>query len=259
MLNCSLILVPIGRMKRIIHRVFLFCFLSLFAGELSAQTYYDAQKTKKDKKYYVAFSYGVGSARWNSHFYDAPLYNIDGSVLKYGDLKLQATNPMFNYDFSVSAPVGKIRLGAGIRFEKFSMDKLSLISSDSSGRSIPNSYLLFTENFWFNEIYALMQVPFGFCNGKPYSLEYTMNAGFYGYDGIHHLNFFGNDQIARTYHISAGFLLDYEILDYIRIFIHPEFEYKYFHNNQNENPSVIVHNIYTSIFSFGIRCDVSKL
>ncbi len=244
-------------MKKTIQLILLCFIISLSTGEVSAQTYAKEQ-SKKDKKYYADFSYGIGSAHWYSHFYDAPLYNLDGSVIKYGDLKMQATNPMFYYDFSVSAPVGKIRLGAGVRFEKFSMDKLSVISSDSSGRNIPDSYVLFTENIWFNEIYAKMEIPFSFCNGKPYSLEYTMNAGFYGYDGVKHLNFFGDDQIASTYHISAGFLLDYEVLDFMRVFIKPELEYKYFHNNPNESPSIIVHDIYTGIFSFGVRFDVSK-
>jgi hypothetical protein len=246
-------------MKKIIHIFFLCIFLQLLSLRVSAQAYYDKTKAKKDKKYYVAFSYGVGSAWWSSHFYDAPLYNLDGTVLKYGNLKMQATNPMHGYDFSVCAPVGKIRLGAGIRFEKFAMDKLSMLSSDSSGINVPNSYILFTENFWFNEIFAMMEVPFSFCNGKPYSLEYDMNAGFYGYNGVKHLNFFGDDQLASTYLVSAGFLVDYEIIDNIRIFAHPEFEFKYFHNNQNENPSVIVHKIYTGIMSFGIRVDMSKI
>jgi len=243
-------------MKRIIYSILTIIIFSLSVGESSAQNYYD--KSKQDKKYYVALSYGIGSARWFSQFYDAPLYNVDGSILKYGDLKMQASNPLYFYDFSVAAPIGKVRLGAGVRFEKFSMDKLSVISSDSSGKSIPNSYLLFTENFWFNEIYAMLQVPFSFCKDKPYSLEYIMNAGFYGYDGIRHLNFFGDDQIARTYHVSAGFLADYEVIDHIRVFVRPELEYKYFHNNENESPSVIIHNIISYMVSFGIRCDVSK-
>ncbi|MGP8215021.1 MAG: hypothetical protein ACLQQ4_05615 [Bacteroidia bacterium] len=245
-------------MKKNIRLAFSFFIFILFSGEVSAQTYVDAVNSKKEKKYYVAFSYGVGSAHWYSHFYNAPLYNLDGSVLEYGNLKFQATNPVYNYDFSVCAPIGKIRFGAGVRFEKFSMDKLSVISSDSSGKNIPNSYVLFTENFWFNEIYALMDAPFSFCNGKPYSLDFTSNIGFYGYNGIKHLNFFGNDQLARTYLASVGFLFDYEVIDNVRVFIHPEMEYKYFHNNQNESPSVIIHNIFTGMISFGIRADVSK-
>jgi len=246
-------------MKRVTYFILFTLISSLLGNEARGQTYYDTQKAKKDKKYYIEFSYGLGSARWYSHFYDAPLYNLDGSVLKYGDLKLQASNPMFDYNFGVSVPLGKFRVGMGIRFEKFSMDKLSMISSDSSGKgNIPDSYVLFTESFWFNEIYAKMSAPFSFCANKPYSLEYTMNIGFYGYDGVKHLNFFGNDQIASTYLVSAGFLLDYQVLDFARVFICPEFEYKYFHNNANEAPSIIVHNIYTGILSFGIRCDVSK-
>jgi hypothetical protein len=55
-----------------------------------------------------------------------------------------------------------------------------------------------------------------------------------------------------------GLLMDYEVLDNIRVFIHPELEYKYFHNNANESPSVIIHNIFTGILSFGVRFDMSK-
>ncbi len=246
-------------MKRITSFILFFLTGSILGNLALGQTYYDTQKAKKDKKYFIEFSYGFGSAHWYSHFYDAPLYNLDGSVLKYGDLKVRASNPMFDYNFGVSAPLGKFRIGAGIKFEKFSMDKLSISSSDSSGRSnIPNSYVLFTENFWFNEIYAKFEAPFSFCANKPYSLEYVMDAGFYGYDGIKRLNFFGNDQMASTYLVSAGFLLDYQVLDFARIFINPELEYKYFHNNPNEAPSIIVHNIFTGILSFGIRFDVSK-
>lgn len=247
-------------MKRITQFIFLFILVLSGGNKLHSQTYYDDQKVKNDKKYYIEFSYGIGSARWYSHFYDAPLYNLDGSVLKYGDLKMQASNPMFDYNFSVSTPVGKrIRLGAGIRFEKFSMDKLSVLSVDSSGKgNVPDSYLLFTENFWFNEIYAKFELPFKFKEEKPYSLEYVMNVGFYGYNGIKHLNFFGDDQIASTYLITSGFLLDYQVLDFARVFVMPEAEYKYFHNNPNEAPSIIVHNIFTGILSFGLRIDVSK-
>jgi len=234
----------------------LFFLLLLQAGNVFAQGYYSTDK--KDKKYYIALSYGVGSARWFSHFNDAPLYNIDGSILRSGDLKMQSTNPMFNYNFSVCAPVGKVRLGLGISFEKFSMDKLSILSVDSVGSNIPNSYVLFTENFWFNEIYGMVQAPFTFCRNKPYELDFIGNIGFYGYDGVRHLNFFGNDQIAKTYLVNAGFLFDYEVLDFTRIFIYPEVEYKYFHNNLNESPAAIQHNIFAFVIQFGIRADVSK-
>ena len=56
----------------------------------------------------------------------------------------------------------------------------------------------------------------------------------------------------------AGFLFDYEVLDYTRIFIYPELEYKYFHNNLNESPATIQHNIFAFVLQFGIRADVSK-
>jgi hypothetical protein len=240
--------------------LFFMCVFMLFSGTTYAQGYYNGSgSSKQDKKYYIAFSYGVGTTRWYSHFYDAPLYNTDGSIIKSGDLHMQATNPSFNYNFSVCAPVAGVRLGAGICFEKFSMDKLSIVSSsDSLGANIPNSYVLFTENFWFNKIYGMIQAPFKFCAGKPYSLDFIGCGGFYGYNGIKRLNFFGNDQVAKTYFCNAGFLFDYTFLENTRIFIYPAIEYKYFHNNLDESPSVIVHNIFTLSISFGIRIDVSK-
>jgi hypothetical protein len=240
--------------------LFVFFLVVLCSGNIFAQGYYNGSgSSKQDKKYYIAFSYGVGTTRWYSHFYDAPLYNTDGSIIQSGNLHMTTTNPSFNYNFSVCAPVGNVRLGAGICFEKFSMDKLSIISSsDSIGANIPNSYVLFTENFWFNKIYGMVQVPFSFCAGKPYSLDFISCIGFYGYNGLRHLNFFGNDQVAKTYFGNVGFLLDYYFLEYTRIFIYPALEYKYFHNNLDESPSVIVHNIFTLSISFGIRIDVSK-
>jgi hypothetical protein len=247
-------------MKKSTHFIFVLFFLVLCGGSVYAQGYYNGSgSSKQDKKYYIAFSYGIGTTRWVSHFYDAPLYNTDGGVIKSGDLHMQSTNPSFNYNFSVCAPVGNVRLGAGICFEKFSMDKLSILSSsDTNGANIPNSYVLFTENFWFNKIYGMIQAPFKFCAGKPYSLDVIGCMGFYGYNGVKHLNFFGNDQIAKTYFANVGVLFDYDFLEYTRIFIYPAIEYKYFHNNLNESPAIIVHNIYTLSISFGLRIDVSK-
>lgn len=261
LLNCNLItVIPLRLMRKIPRFIFALFFIAACSGSIFAQGYFNgSSSSKQDKKYYIAFSYGVGTTRWYSHFYNAPLYNTDGSIIRSGDLHMQSTNPSFNYNFSVCAPVGNIRLGAGVCFEKFSMDKLSIVSSsDSIGANIPNSYILFTENFWFNKIYGMVQVPLKFCAGKPYAIDLIGNIGFYGYNGVKHINFFGDDQVAKTYFTNVGCLIDYAFLDNTRVFIYPAFEYKYFHNNLNESPSVIVHNILTLTISFGIRIDVSK-
>lgn len=230
-----------------------------YTGRVEAQTYY---RSSDVNKYYVAASYGFGTTRWSSRFENTYLYNTDGSVLRSGDLKMKAANPNYNYNFSVCFPVGLSRLGAGICFEKFSMDKVkitSLSDSASSSINIPNSYVLFTENFWFNKVYIMYQKPFSFSIGKPYELDLVLAGGFYGYNGLHHLNFFGEDQIARTLFTNVSFIFDYQVVRATRIYIQPMLEYKYFHNNSNEYPSIIIHNIFTATINFGVRVDIAKL
>lgn len=219
-------------------------------------------RTADDKRYYVSASYGLGTSDWSSRFQNTYLYNTDGSVLEAGDMKVKATNPSFNYNFSVCFPIGTWRLGAGICFEKFSMDKLKVISisdTTSSSANLATSYVKFTESFWFNKVYGMLQRPFGFCTGKPYELDLAFCGGFYGYNGLHRLNFFGDDQIAKTLFCNVSVIFDYEVYPAWRIFIQPMAEYKYFHNNGNEYPSVIVHNIYTASFNFGLRVDMAKV
>jgi hypothetical protein len=237
----------------------------LFAGILSrGQAYYRVAGV--DRNYFVAASYGLGTGDWVSHFQNTFLYNTDGSILESGDLKMKANNPCYNYNFSVCFPVGDngTRLGGGICFEHFSMDKISITSlqdsSKNSSVSIPDTYVYFRESFWFNKIYGMVQLPFHFCEGKPYSLDFVVCGGFYGYNGLHHINFFGQDQISRTFFANTSFIADYDIgIKHIRIFVQPMAEYKYFHNNSNEYPSVIVHNIYCFTINFGIRVDMSKI
>lgn len=246
-------------MKKNLLFFFFFSLCISYSGKVAAQAYY---RSANDKKYYVSASYGFGTSRWNSRFENTFLYNTDGSILRSGDLKMKASNPNYNYNFSVCFPVGEARLGAGICFEKFSMDKLKITSlSDSATSSInvPDSYVLFTENFWFNKVYIMLQKPFEFSVGKPYELDLVLDGGFYGYNGLHHLNFFGQDQIARTLFVNMGFLFDVHVMEATRIFIQPEVEYKYFHNNGNEYPSIIIHNIFTATLNFGVRVNIAEL
>ena len=244
--------------KKLLPLLFFLLFFS-YTEKTVAQAYYGSYNSKK---YYVAASYGFGTTRWYSRFENTYLYNTDGSVLRSGDLKMKAVNPNYNYNFSVCFPVGNARLGAGISFEEFSMDKLMIISLSDSATSainIPNSYVLFTENFWFNKIYLMLQEPFQFSTGKPYELDFVLGGGFYGYDGLTHLNFFGDSQIARTLFVNTSFIFDYRVIKATRIFIQPMFEYKYFHNNGNEYPSVIIHNIFSATLNFGVRVNIAKL
>jgi len=245
--------------KNLLCSVFFF-FFGLHQFGANAQVYFRGQDN--NKKYYIAASYGVGAAQWQSRFQSTFLYNTNGSVLESGDMTMKASNPSFNYNLNVCFPVGDKRIGLGISFEKFSMDKITILSlSDTSASNvnIPNSYTYFRESFWFNKLYGMVQLPFHFCDGKPYSLDLVACGGFYGYDGLKHLNFFGNDQIASTLFCNLSFIFDYDLkVEHARLFVQPMIEYKYFHNNGNEYPSTIVHNIYCYSINFGIRVDVSK-
>src|SRR3984957_320047 len=153
--------------KNVLRFLLFFSFIVFRLGA-SAQVYYRGQDN--NKKYYVAFSYGVDNAQWQSRFQNTFLYNTNGSVLESGDLTMKASNPTYNYNFNVCFPVGDKRIGLGISFEKFSMDKISIISlSDASATNvnIPNSYIYFRESFWFNKLYLMVQLPFHFCENKP--------------------------------------------------------------------------------------------
>ena len=236
-----------------IFSLFVFCHIVYGQGDYYA---------KKDaKKYYIALSYGFGKSWWTSHMNDAYLYNIDGSVLQSGNLKISANNPDYNYNFSVCFPIGQSRLGGGVSFEKYSMDKLKITNLSDTNVALngPNSYVLFTENFWFNKIYAMYQYQFGGTIGKPCEVDFVACGGFYGMNGLRHLNFFGDDNLAKTLFCNVGCIFDYEFVQNFRVFAQPTVEYKYFCNSKSEAPTVIVHNILNLVFNVGIRADVGKL
>jgi len=221
----------------------------------------DYYSKKEAKKYYIGFSWGVGKSWWASHMDNAELYNINGGVLTSGDLKISANNPDYNYNFSVCFPVGLSRLGAGVSFERYSMDRLKVtsLSDTSAAINAPNSYVLFTENFWFNKIYAMYQRPFNFSIGKPCELDFVFAAGFYGFNGLRHLNFFGDNNMAKTLFCNVSLILDYEFIENFRLFVQPMAEYKFFRNNAQESPCIIVHNILNLTFNVGLRADIGKL
>ena len=70
---------------------FLSFFFALFDFWANAQVYY--RGADNNKKYYIAASYGVGAAQWQSRFQNTFLYNTNGSVLEAGDMTMKASKP----------------------------------------------------------------------------------------------------------------------------------------------------------------------
>jgi len=209
----------------------------------------------KQKKYFVAVSYGVGTARWNSTIKNTQLYDKTGTIIRDGVVKFKAKNSTAVINLEALAPVGKVRLGLGISFEEFYLNKLNITTQSSP---VDKNILRFDESFRFNKIYAQVEVPFKYQNQSNGSINFNGHLGYYGYSGIDRINFFGEEAIAKTFFATAGLVFDYRVYPHFYFFAYPNIEYKYFDNSHMERPSDIIHNIFTGTLMGGIRVDLSK-
>lgn len=213
------------------------------------------QLSTKDKKYFVAIGYGVGNANWFSQLKNADLYDKNGLIIKQGDISFKAKNAVSLLNLETSFPILKVRLGMGISFEKFQLDKIVLSATANNPES---NNLIFDESFNFDKFYAFIEIPFNAKTEKPYSFSAKANVGYYAHNGITRFNFFGEEPIASTYLLNLGFLADYKLFPHAYLYINPSYEYKYFRNNKLESPSTIKHNIFSYTIVGGIRVDVSR-
>lgn len=230
--------------------------LAVCALSAVAQTtgYYQALD-RKYKKYFVGVSYGVGTANWYSNLGSTELYDINGSVIRSGDMRFKAKNSTKALNLEVSAPVSRVRIGLGVSFENFYLDKLDIVSNTPGA---DGAVIVYDESFRFEKFYSQIEVPFSFTTTKPYSFGFKGNIGYFGFSGVKHFNFFGDEHQARTFFTNLGLVGDYKILTHSYFYINPSFEYKYFHNAMSEAPSEIVHNIFSFSIMAGIRFDVSR-
>ncbi|MBN8703486.1 MAG: hypothetical protein J0M08_10500 [Bacteroidetes bacterium] len=226
----------------------LFCLPVLFSQEEGAGSF------RKQKKYFVAASYGFGTARWYSTLTNAVIYDKSGNVIRSGEIQFTAKNPTKFYNYEASFPVMKVRMGLGISFEEFYIDQLALSSTPTAAES----NLIFDESFRFDKIYFTLEVPFKFDSDKLYSFSATSRLGYFNYNGIERFNFFGEEPMARSFLLNLGLLADYKVLPHVYLFVNPCVEFKYFKNNKDETPSTINHNIVSYNIVSGIRIDVSK-
>jgi hypothetical protein len=201
-----------------------------------------------EDKYFISIAYGTGNASWNSSLNQSALYDTSGSELFSGNVLFNAKNTLNNLNIDVAAQVQKVRIGMGIAFEDFYLEKIK----------INNTNYAFSDRFTFSKIFINTEVPFQKISGDLFSFSVKGSLGFFKSYYLNHFNLFGGDNNGKSYFFNAGFLADYKLLPHSYIFLQPTFEYKYFRNSKKELPSRITHQIWSYFIMLGIRVDVSK-
>ena len=205
-------------------------------------------KDGPDDKYFLAFYYGVGNASWNSSVKQYALYDTSGTRIVSGDFDFSMKNSIKNLGFDVSAQFNKIRLGMGICFEEFFLEKIR----------VNDVNYLFFDKFNFQKLFFQAEIPLKNFEKQLISLNLKTQAGYYSYSHLNHINFFGGDDASSAMMINAGLLLDYKLFNHSYIYLHPLAEFKYFKNSRKEAPSRIHHSVFSATFQFGMRFDLSR-
>jgi hypothetical protein len=242
-------------LKQLRKTLFVVLFAACSYSAMAQATGYYQTLDRKYKKYFVGITYGVGTASWYSNLGNTELYDKNGSVIRSGDMRFKAKNSTDMLNLEVSAPVAKIRIGLGVSFENFYLDKLT-ISSNTPGAD--GAIIVYDESFRFEKFYLHVETPFKFDTDKPYSFGFKGHIGYFGFSGVKHFNFFGDEHEARTFFTNLGLVADYKILSHTYFYINPSCEYKYFRNSPAEAPSEIKHNIVSFSIVGGLRFDVSR-
>jgi hypothetical protein len=221
------------------------------AFSLFAQSEYKA--VEHGEKYFISAYYGNGSARWVSHINNTNLYDQRGNAVIQSNSKFKVSNRSHSYSFDVLAPVSFLRIGLGMGFEDFYLDKLLIYENEK------DVYIAFKESFRFDKISAIVEIPF---KNKKENEHFTFNIntrfGYYGYSNLRSANLFGGPFVGKSFFWGVGFLADYEVLTRIYLFAYPNVEYKYFSSSKVESPSAIKHSIYTANAVVGIRINIKK-
>ncbi len=196
---------------------------------------------------------GIGTSYWRSKIENTQLFNKYGSPIKTGNLKYTSKTAVRCYDLNVVMPVAEIMLGLGINFENNTMDKIDITAPTPDA-----GIILYDQKFRLDKIYAVVEVPLQKEIIRNFIVNIQARFGYYGYSGVDRENFFGNMQFPNTYFAAIGAVANYRIIPHTWVYFLPSFEYKYFHNNANEWPVKITHNIITFTATAGIRIDVSR-
>ena len=211
-----------------------------------------AQKDRKNAKYFLGLSYGPGTAWWHSQLVNSEIYDINGAIVRSGNINFRAKNSTNTICVDGAVPIGKVRIGLGIDFDYYFLDKLKLINPNQ-----PDQYVVFPEFFRFDKFFASCEIPFDFTSEKAWTLNLRGHFGYFGFSYVNHFSLFGEEAIAKTFFTSLGLITDLKLYPHAYVFIFPKFEYKFYDNNSSENPEQIRHHIFELSCMFGIRIDVS--
>ncbi len=204
------------------------------------------------RDYFITAGYGFGTSYWSSTIKNTELYDKKGRIIKSGDLKFKSNTDVRCYDINALFPISKILLGVGLNFEENTMDQID-ISAPSSDAGI----VLYDQKFRMDKIYALVEFPLYRKEKSDFLVMAQARFGYYNYSGVDRINFFGEAAFANTYFVGVGLIGAYNVIPHIYLYVHPNFEYKYFSNNSSEKPIDIRHNIYTFVATVGLKIDVS--
>jgi hypothetical protein len=210
------------------------------------------RKSRKEAKYFVALSYGLGQAHWKSQLGQAEIFDKFGSVIKSGDLDFKAQNDLNSFSLDASAPFGKIRLGIGIQFDYYFLDKLEITTPFAT------NIILYDESFRWDKFFVSAEIPFKYESDKSYSFSSKTHLGYFGYSYVDRFSLFGEEALAKTFWMATGIVADIKLYPHCYVFIFPNVEYKFYNNNKDEQPKNIVHKIFSYSCMAGIRIDVSK-
>ena len=212
-----------------------------------------AQKDRKLAKYFLGISYGPGTAWWHSSMSNSQIYDVNGGIVRSGNINFRAKNSTNTICVEGAVPVGRVRLGIGIDFDYYFLDKLKLTTPNQ-----PDEYVLYPESFRFDKFFASCEIPFNFDSEKAWSVNLRAHVGYFGFSYVDHFSFFGEEALAKTFFGTLGVLTDLKLYPHAYVFFFPKFEYKLYDNNNSENPVQIKHHIFELSCMFGIRIDVSK-
>ncbi|MEW6467327.1 MAG: hypothetical protein AB1458_00295 [Bacteroidota bacterium] len=209
------------------------------------------RKQRKYDKYFVSLSVGMANASWKSSLGQAELRDKSGVIISSGDLSFSTKNTLNSVAIEAFAPVAKVRLGISIWFEYYFIDRLNINSPAG------NYEILFDESFRFEKFSMSCEVPFKYENDAFWSLNAKAQIGYFGFSYVDHFSFFGDEALARTFWGGMGLIGDIKLYPHTYLFLYPNIEYKYYHNNRFEAPTEISHKVFSYGCMAGIRVDVS--
>jgi len=209
------------------------------------------RKQRKYDKYFMGLSFGMANASWKSDLGAAELRDKNGILINSGDLTFSAKNASNSLALDASVPVAKVRIGIGIWFEYYFIEKLTIEAPAG------NYDILFDESFRFEKFYLSCEVPFKYENDAIWSVNVKGQFGYFGFSYVDHFSFFGDEALARTFWTGLGILGDIRLYPHTYFFLYPNVEFKYYHNNRFEAPTEISHKVFSYACMAGIRVDVS--